>query len=196
MSDIVKNKQELRILLRRKREELGHSYRFNAENVIYDRLFSSDAYKNADTVLAYYPIGSEFNTLPIIAKALEDSKKIAFPISNREDYTLDFRYVNDMSVLTRGAYSIPEPSKSAEQYVLSDNSICIVPALAFDICGHRLGYGKGFYDRFLSNYNGTSIGLVYGDFLLESLPHEPTDIPVDMIISEREELFICEKKNK
>lgn len=185
-----KNKREIRLEYQKKRHELPHNERKKSDAILFDKTVNSDEFKSADIILAYYPIRNEPNVLPIALHALSCGKKVAFPVSNTETYELSFKYVKDISELNVGAYSIPEPKNSCQIYNNEANAFCIVPALAFDKKGHRIGYGKGFYDRFLSDFKGISAGLCYDEFLCESLPIEDTDQKVNMIISDKEVLYV------
>ena len=90
--------------------------------------------------------------------------------------------MDDLELRENGIY---EPREGLEEYVPSQQSICIVPAVVFDKEGYRIGYGKGFYDRFLSNFTGVKVGLVYSNMILPKVPRGRFDKHVDIIISER-----------
>ena len=139
-----------------------------------------------DTLFIYSPIKNEADPTPLFEMSKARNIKIAFPISVKESLELDFRIVNSIDELTVGAYGIREPQQNAKKATFTKNSICIVPALAFDNSGNRLGYGKGFYDRFLKNFTGLSIGITFDELKCTSLPYEITDVPVDIIITDKE----------
>ena len=149
--------------------------------------------KSADTVLVFYPVKNEPDIRPFIKNLYEMGKHVAFPVSN-SDCTLTFKYVESLDDMVNGAYNIPEPSADAKIAKDLSNCVCIVPALVFDRYGYRIGYGKGYYDRFLKNFKGRSIGIAYGDFVVDALPYEPTDMTVDMIITERGIILPDEKE--
>ena len=143
------------------------------------------SFRFADTVLVYAPTGSEIDLTPIVSRALECGKKVAFPVCNTENKTMTFKLVRSLSELVAGAYSIPEPAADAEELTDFARSICIVPGLVFDREGFRVGYGKGYYDRFLSQYRETKIGLVYSDFILDCVPRGRFDQCVDILVCEK-----------
>ena len=190
MQDIIERKKEARQKYRAIRNAISDDYKENADEVLFSKTVNSRAYADADTVLAFYPIKNEPNVLMIAQKALSDKKRVAFPISNTNDYTLSFKYVNSLDELVGGAYSIPEPKDSVEDFCPGGRVLCLVPALAFDRSGRRIGYGKGFYDRFLADFEGTSLGLSYDALLSDELPSESTDKKIDMIFTEKEEIII------
>ena len=96
--------------------------------------------------------------------------------------------------LERGAYSIPEPRADAEVFSHRRHALCIVPALAFDRRGFRLGYGGGYYDKFLKEFDGVSLGVTYDALIADKLPTGVYDVPVDVIITERRSIIPNAKK--
>ena len=150
--------------------------------VICQELANSFMYKQAQTILLYYPLKDEINTIPIIKEAIKKKKKIALP--KCQGNTISFYYLNDLNDLHKGMFNIMEPNSSSKLTNFC-NSICIVPGIAFDKNYNRLGYGKGYYDCFLKDYPGLKIGLCYEELLVEKIPTDIYDIPVDMIITEK-----------
>ena len=141
-------------------------------------------YAEADILLLYFPTRSEPDISPLADIARRDGKKIAFPISVTKDCTLDFRFISSPDELEIGAYGIREPRADAERATLSGRTLCIVPALAVDTDGYRLGYGKGYYDRFLSTFEGNAVVAIHSSLVCERLPRNDTDIPIKTIITE------------
>ena len=157
--------------------------RTNKNETIAEQLINSLQYKNADSIFAYWSVGSEVDTLKIIEKALRDSKKIALPKCTDENGNMTFFYLPSLDYLVDGMYGIKEP---CEDYIADDftnTSLCIVPALSFDRCGYRLGYGKGYYDKFLSSFSGITVGLCYEECLCDELPRDSYDKKVNYIIT-------------
>ncbi len=152
---------------------------------IFSLLVSSDLYKNADTVLAYWSVGSEVSTRRIIDRALEDKKKVALPKCTDKNGNMVFYYISSLSDLSEGMYGIKEPLTDVIADDFDESAVCIVPGLSFDKCGYRLGYGKGYYDRFLSRFCGISIGLCYDSCLSEELPTDGFDMKVNYIITNK-----------
>ena len=109
-------------------------------------------------------------------KCYEQSKMSFFRVYGRDELIAD-------------AYNIKAPANEKEKYSPLPSDIIIVPAMSYDSNGFRLGYGKGFYDRFLPNFMGTKIGLCYSDFISLSLPRGRYDISVDIIVTEKK--YIC-----
>ena len=151
-------------------------------NDIVTLLLSMKEYQEAKTVIIYYPLTDEINTISIIENALKVHKLVALPKCT--DDIMDFYYIDNLSDLKKGKYNIMEPvsNKKVTEFT---NSICIVPGIAFDKYYHRLGYGKGYYDRFLKNYPGLKIGLCYEQLFINKISTDTFDIPVDIIITEK-----------
>ena len=147
-------------------------------------LFSLAEYKKADCILLYASLFDEVSTNEIARRALLDGKATAFPRCN-SDHTMDFLFCS-RDELTPGFHGIPEPPRNAPHFKNSENVLCIVPGLVFDRHGYRIGYGGGFYDRFLEDFKGIAVALVRSDFLIESVPREEFDLPCDIIITEKE----------
>lgn len=154
------------------------------DEALFKNAVAAPQFASADTILCYYPVRKEPNILPIAEYALKLKKKVAFPISHKAERHLSFHIISELSELSVGAYNIPEPSASLPEITDFSNTLCLVPALAFDKNGRRLGYGGGYYDRFLSVFNGVSMGLSYSNFYVDDLPTETHDATVDIIITE------------
>lgn len=139
----------------------------------------------AKTVLSFFPVRGEPDILPLAKRLLEKGITVAFPISHKEDVRLEFRAISSLDDLKVGTYKIYEPIESTQTIsVFDSDTVCLVPALSFDGRGMRLGYGMGYYDRFLQGFYGISIGVAFSNLLVEELPVDETDIPVSKIITE------------
>jgi len=194
ISDFLAEKHQIRAYYRKARASLSLEARELLDITICADLSELPVIKNADTVLVFYPVKNEPNILQFIKNLYKMGKRVAFPVSNSDDCTLTFKYVDDLDDMVMGAYDIPEPSADSPISKNFSNCVCIVPALVFDRHGYRIGYGKGYYDRFLKDFQGVSIGIAYGDFVVDTLPYEPTDMAVDMIITERGIILPNEKE--
>jgi len=180
----VNSKKELRGELLKKRSSLSSSQLYKLSLALCDVICESVEYKNADTVLLYCATRGEPDLSSVAENALKSQKKVAYPISRTDTCTLDFKEIFSLNDLFEGAYGIFEPSDSAQTAILTEQTLCIVPALSVDQNGFRLGYGKGYYDRFLSTFIGTSACAVWSELLSKELPTDDTDIPIDIIITE------------
>ena len=109
---------------------------------------------------------------------------------------MTFHFVSDLAELTKGSYGIFEPPAENPYYSGEHPALCVVPALSYDRLGHRIGYGGGYYDRFLSSFTGETCGFVYEEFFAPALPHEPHDVAVSYIITEKEVLRAERKEDR
>ena len=180
------SKQKLRALFKNMRKELSEESRDLLDTALCANITTLNSFINADTLLAYYPVKGEPDVLNIVRSAYIMGKRVAFPISNSQSYTLSFRYVDSLSDMVEGAYGIPEPPDGAPLCQPTEHSLCILPALTFDLSGARLGYGKGYYDRFLATFPGVAVGAIYSSLLVRRVPTEPHDRPVALLFTEHE----------
>ena len=184
-SQVKTEKNALRKQYKLLRSELSEEEKQKLDRQICENTQSLASFRYAETVLMYAPTKGEINVMPIAEYALSCGKRIAFPRSNAENHTMDFKYVESLDSLVPGEFGIFEPSEDMPSVIDFSHSICIVPGLVFDKMGYRVGYGKGFYDRFFSNYRETKLGLIYSDFILDSVPRGRFDRRVDILVSER-----------
>ncbi len=153
----------------------------NNKTLCEDEFLKAAFYLNNDTFLIYNSIHSEPDTSLLIKAALNDNKTIYLPKVNGE--RMDFYSVTVNSEFKTGSFNIIEPESG--KLFTSGSGVCIVPGLSFDKNGYRLGYGKGYYDKFLSEYPQLiKIGFCAGCNFVDSLPADKFDIPVDYIFSD------------
>jgi 5-formyltetrahydrofolate cyclo-ligase len=145
-------------------------------------------YQQANNILLYVSYGNEVNTHHLIQKALENGRTICVPISDIKTRTLHIAHLISWDDLAPGAYGILEPKKDKQRFVSLDHiDLIIVPGVAFDRKGNRLGHGKGYYDWLISQIpNVYSIGLAFSFQIVERIPVEPKDRAVDLIITEHD----------
>ncbi len=156
------------------------------DEMICKSVLKSEFYRESKEILCFYPIKSEINTCKIISAAFTDNKKLYLPVCLPEKGLMRFYLVNSFDDLKVGKFAIPEPDISSCNFADSFNdAICVVPALAYDYLGFRLGYGGGYYDRFLADFNFPKVGICYEEMLFERLPADNYDVNVDYIITEK-----------
>ena len=184
MTDISQEKQLLRRELTARRNAIPPDTKRAWDDAICEALHS--ILREYELVLTFYPIGSEPDILPALKEA---STTIALPKCNPETSEMRF-YPVDWATLTPGAHGIPEPQGGTGLRITEaklQNALCLVPGLAFDRDGYRLGYGKGYYDRFLARNAPAApvtLGICYEALLIDRLPHGAHDAPVQRIITE------------
>ena len=184
MSEIRTQKSEIREKYLAVRDSIPSEQKEAFDKKISSRLVSSITYRHCTDVLLYASARGEVDTQTIFEKAIADGKRVAFPCCN-PDNTMTFRYVTSKDQLSVATFGLLEPSADCEECKPTNFSLLIVPGLVFDKGGYRVGYGKGFYDRYLSAFEGVSIGLVYNKLLLSEVPRGRFDRHVDVIISEK-----------
>ncbi len=178
------SKSDLRRKYRQKRRTLSPDIKAELDERICSSLLSLPEYQNADLLLVYSPYPDEINLHLFFEAAKSDQKRFAFPRVFGEDMRFA---VCDTSELTEGAYGILEPPlDSAFLEEIPKSTFAVLPCLVADRRGARLGYGKGYYDRFLRDRCCVKVAAIYHDYLIEELPAEEHDIPADIILTERE----------
>ncbi len=140
----------------------------------------SEAYRKAKTVYGYLPYNQEVRTVPMLEQALREGKRVAVPKIYGD--TMKFLYLDDLSRVEKNDMGIPEPI--ADTPVADDKTaLVLMPGLAFTKRGDRMGYGGGFYDRFLAEEpDHPTLALCYDFQMVDSLPTEEFDIPVDAVL--------------
>jgi 5-formyltetrahydrofolate cyclo-ligase len=161
------------------------------EKIILDRLiernlFEWSVFQESKYLSCYISFRSEIDTTSIIKKTMEMGKTIVVPRINEKTKEMYFFIINDATnCLKEGSYGILEPLDSCKEADYSNLDLVIAPGLAFTLRGDRLGYGGGYYDRFLrSHSNARRCVLTYDSLILDSLPVKENDVPVDYLISE------------
>jgi 5-formyltetrahydrofolate cyclo-ligase len=137
----------------------------------------------AKTVLLYYGVGVEPDTRPLTEALWDMGKTVAMPLC-LEDCRMEARVVRCWEDLTGGKFGIPEPKQNCTLLAKEQLDLILVPALACDREGYRLGQGAGFYDRYLSDYRGVTVALCGDNARIEQLPREAHDLPVSVVITE------------
>ena len=174
-------KSELRKLMLSKRNSLTEGYRIKAGNTVCKNQFLVEQLGTADTVLCYISIGTELPTDGIITYCLKNGIKIAAPVCIGENIL--FRYIYSTGDLELGSFSVPEPKSHCPPAEITPATVCITPAVCYSEKGFRIGYGKGYYDRFFSQNKCIKIGLCYEELITEFSP-DKNDVAVDMIVTE------------
>lgn len=153
---------------------------------IFRRVLSIPQYQQAKTLLTFVSTPIEVNTHNIIKKALSNGKAVAVPYCVPGKIKMQFYYIRSINELAPGMFSVLEPKPNKANLVKDfSDTFCLVPGLAFDMHGYRLGYGKGYYDRFLARYKGFTTGICYSDCTQAKLPHGKYDKPVYILITDK-----------
>lgn len=158
-----------------------------SDQLLLQRFLSLPQLAQSGPILLYYGVGNEPDTAQLLASQVLRGKVLSLPrcLSGGQMEARQFRGVRH---LTPGPFGIPEPDNSCPIVKRDHLSIILVPGLAFDSRGFRLGHGGGYYDRYLAGFPGLTVGLCRDKLLLPSLPTEPHDQPVDLILTETRSL--------
>jgi 5-formyltetrahydrofolate cyclo-ligase len=155
------------------------------EQKLYEHLFQSDVWKNAETVGITISRGFEWNTRPIIEEGWKLGKTIAVPKCYPDEKKLVFYQLHSFDELETVYYNLLEPIPYEQNKLVKNKiNLIIVPGVVFNQNGYRIGFGGGYYDRFLSDYEGNTISLLHEKQLVDDIPVENHDIPVNRLITE------------
>jgi 5-formyltetrahydrofolate cyclo-ligase len=185
------SKAEIRSSALRRRDALPPSARQAYSRAILNRILAMDVFRRSQTVMAYCGFGSEIDTLPLLAAVLSCGKALFLPKVNRDAGALEvYEVTNIESDLRSGIWGIPEPDPEiCTCCSLSEQELILVPGVAFDRQGGRIGYGRGYYDKLLASCRGVNhslhtIAAAFEVQVVDAVPMEPHDVRIDMLVTE------------
>lgn len=184
------NKQEQRRSLRKIRDGIPPEIRKLKSFDISKKFLNSEKYMSAETVMLYISFGSEPDTLGILDRVVSDGKKLAVPMCDSVNCEMTVFGADSLSQLKPSSYGILEPAQeliesgALKSVNSSEIDLVVVPGLGFDKYGYRIGYGKGYYDRFLNGFAGDTVGLCFKECLLDEICRDDFDIRVDTVITD------------
>lgn len=188
------DKKELRSYIKTKRKSVEN--KAEKDSLVAQNLLSLDEIKKADTILCYISIDDEICTDEIVRVLLDSGKSVGAPYCVDNNGNMDFYYITDFDDLRIQSFGVREPVIEKCKKVTSfDNTIIILPGLCFDPNGNRLGYGKGYYDRFLQIHSLISVGLCYNSLIVKKVPTDMYDKKADIIVTENDIIRINGGKN-
>lgn len=177
-------KKSIRCEKLKARNELTASVKSEKDKKIFEQFIRSSEYVNAEEIYIYVSYKSEVDTLNIISLALKDGKKVCCPKVMDSSGLMDFHEIGDLSMLEKGYMGIYEPVDTCPVSYPGKKSVIVVPGSAFDLFGNRIGYGGGFYDRFLQKYETFVIGLFYELQKCDNIPATEFDYKIQKVITE------------
>ena len=185
--DIRVHKTELRKKYKQIRRDMPEALKKSRDKSIFSKLVNLEAYKNSSVVLTYVSTEIEVDTIEFINYALNDNKIVAVPKCVDGTRDMIFYIIKSVGDLESGAFSVLEPvPEKCRELCEFDGAFCIVPALVYDRYGYRLGYGKGYYDRFLSAHpNMHRVGIGYCCCTVTKLIHGKFDVSVNTLVTEK-----------
>jgi len=182
------DKQALRRELLALRNTIAPEDKQDWDRAINRAVMTHEWFRRSQTILSYFPIGSEPDTKLALEEALRQGKRIYLPKCNPRIQEMTFHRITSLEGLKSEAHGIPEPEANNSAFSIHNSALCLVPGVAFDRAGFRLGYGGGYYDRFLARQDGLrTLGVCYGILLRATLPRDAMDIAVERVITEGEE---------
>ena len=193
---IVNDKKMLRKEILAKRKNIDTAKKEDMDKKIADKLYESKYYKEAKNIFIYISYDSEINTKEIINRALIDNKKVYVPRTEFKTRLMDAVEIASLDNLIESEYGILEPAMEEPHIEPDELDLIVVPGVAFDINGGRMGYGAGFYDRYFKKISKDRIekikklALAYDFQILEKIPMDEQDVPVNYIITEKEFIHI------
>lgn len=184
---VNEQKKQLRKAMLQKRKELSESETAVKNFAITEKLLSLAKVQSAELILPFVSAKGEVGTREFIARCFDVGKTVAVPRCI-DGSNMEFCVIHTFDDLEKGMYGIDEPKEYCEVIKAenAENSVLIVPALCFDTKGYRLGYGKGYYDRFISRYSGFTVGVCYSEFITDDIPIDEYDRCVDIVITEKQ----------
>jgi len=177
-------KTSLRKVLLERRDTTSYDFIKLASEKIHNRLKQVEIFRSAKKIACYYPVGSEVLTQDIMQELLGDGKEISLPKVFGDN--LSFRKIGGLEDLEKGAFGIMEPKDNCPE--ITETDIVLVPTVGITKNGMRLGYGHGYYDRFLLESDAKSISLTYSKQIVKSVPFSEKDVKIDWIVTEEKSI--------
>ena len=175
-------KAALRKHLLEKRDSISFDLMEIHSEKIVSKLMKTKIISEAKSIGCYYSIGSEVQTVELITRLLDEKKSVSLPVISNS--AMSFRIIEDMARLEKNEFDIPEPKDNA--IIQEKHDVILIPCVGLDNEGNRVGYGQGFYDKYLEGDNAIKIALSYSKQIVKSIPVSDKDIKMDWIITEED----------
>ncbi|MDZ7806808.1 MAG: 5-formyltetrahydrofolate cyclo-ligase [Gracilimonas sp.] len=190
MPDHRKQKSDLRKKVLKEREQFDSLIWQKKSKLIVEKVQNLKQFHKAKFIHIYVSMDdrNEVATGALIDEILDSDRKPVIPVTNFEDGTLTHSLLVDKSDLKKNKWGVREP-ETVNEFDISRLDLIIIPMAAADRSGNRLGYGKGFYDRFLNKSKAFKVGLVFSEFLFNEIPTESFDEKLDAIITDKEMIY-------
>lgn len=178
----METKGQMRARMKQKRDALNQSEVRQLSDRLCAIVKEQSWFTEAETVYFYYPLGKEADILPLAEAALNMGKQVAFPKVN--GIAMEFYQIHALSEFSEGTFHVMEPM--GQERICRQDALVLVPGLAFDGNGNRMGYGKGYYDRYFARYSMCrKIGISYEQQIISQVICDRYDIPMDALVTEQ-----------
>lgn len=179
---VAERKKTLRARALERRRARSEEARRQDSRAVCALVADSDIFTGADCVLLYAPVRGEMDMTPLADAAVSHGMTVGYPQVTGDGH-MTYRAVKDSTMLTPGVYGIPAPNTDAPEICPTEKTLLLIPALMGDSDGYRLGYGGGYFDRFLPSFPGTGVLILPADEVVPCLPTEENDIPVPYLVT-------------
>jgi 5-formyltetrahydrofolate cyclo-ligase len=188
MKLMLQTKQQLRTQLKKKRLAISEQRVATLSKQILAHLTQTPEYRKAKTILLYHPIQNEVDTTSLLSTTT--NKTFCLPRICGKTNRLHLHQITDLQTLKTGLFNVKEPGTKHPIIARKNIDLVITPGLAFDTQGHRIGYGKGYFDRLFKNLSTKAfkIALAYDFQIIENVPAEKHDQKVDLIVTEKRKI--------
>ncbi len=166
------------------REKIDFSLKEEKDNAIFEKVINLKEFIESDIILTYVTMGFEVDTLKLINYCLEKGKTVYVPFVTKEKMVMKFYKFTSFDDLVLNKFGTLEPLEK-DEWLDFLNTLCIVPAIAYDVKGFRIGYGGGYYDYFLANHKVKTVGIMYDEFIIDRVVVDEFDVSVDRVVSEK-----------
>ena len=186
MDNVFQQKSKIRSLIESKRRSLSGESVISQSSKIISHLKKTPEFQAAKTVHCFVAWRNEVNTHHLIKEILETGRRVIVPVTDLSSHTLLHSEIKSFDELKKGTFGILEPPEDRFRKVeISEFNLVVVPGVAFDLAGHRIGFGGGFYDGFLRNIKATKIALAYEFQIVDKIPTRAEDEKVDILVTEK-----------
>lgn len=184
--NVKEEKRRLRARCKKLRESCPPEVKARLDKALTERVLGMEEYKACETLFIFVSSPIECDTRQIIADALRRGKRVAVPRCADKAGNMAFYYIHSFDDLSRGTFGLEEPDpQTCERVTDLSSGFCIVPGLCFDLEGYRVGFGKGYYDRFLDAFGGVTAGICYTKYTEKQLPRGAFDRHTDILVTEK-----------
>ncbi|XQY90705.1 5-formyltetrahydrofolate cyclo-ligase [Metabacillus sp. HB246100] len=192
---MLNNKNQIRTYIKKILSEMDELAHKNSSQSIHTRLFLTDYWTESNVIAITVSRGREIETIPIIQKAWSEQKKVLVPKCYPKTNEMEFREITSLHQLEQVYFGLSEPKVQVTNLVLPNQiDLIIVPGVCFDQKGYRIGYGGGYYDRYLEAFRGRTLSLSFRSQIVDEVPREAHDRAVQLIVTE-DEVIHCDRND-